>query len=247
MHKEVPVVLVNGLIGHLDHPALRDRLAPRSVITPSMLGYGHLSTVSPDRIDIPAQVEHLRQVLEESAPGDRVHLLGHSVGAVVAMLYACRYPSTVASVINVEGNFSLRDAFWSSAVAQMSAEEVQSMLAGFRTDVAGWLAGAGIAATSRTMETAASWLEYQPASTLQAMARSVLLETGADSYFSELRSLFSTTPVHLVAGERSREGWDVPGWAMEHAASTTIMPGVGHLMMLEAPQEFVQVILRIVE
>lgn len=247
MNKEAPVVLVNGLIGHLDHPALRDRLSPRSVIAPSMLGYGHMSTVSPDRIDIPAQIEHLRQVLEESVPGDRVHLLGHSVGAVVAMLYACRYPSTVASVINVEGNFSLRDAFWSSAVAQMPEEQVERMLMGFRSDVAGWLAEAGVAASSRSIEIATSWLDYQPASTLQAMARSVLLETGTDSYLSELRSLFSSVPVHLVAGERSREGWDVPAWAIQQAASVTIIPGAGHLMMLEAPLEFARVIARIVE
>ena len=49
------------------------------------------------------------------------------------------------------------------------------------------------------------------------------------------RRLFESVPVHLIAGARSRDGWHVPGWALENAASYTEIAGAGHLVMLEVP------------
>lgn len=43
-------------------------------------------------------------------------------------------------------------------------------------------------------------------------------------------------PVHLVAGARSRVGWDVPDWALSGAASYSEVPEVGHMVMHEAPE-----------
>ncbi|QXH43900.1 alpha/beta hydrolase [Pseudomonas xanthosomatis] len=107
MELDIPVVLVNGLIGCLDHPALHQGLHPRPVIAPDLLGYGTLQGMPAGRIDIAA------------------------------------------------------------------------------------------------------------------------------------------TPVHLLAGEHSRSGWDVPHWAAQQAASVTVLPGVGHLMMLEDPQGFAQALARL--
>jgi pimeloyl-ACP methyl ester carboxylesterase len=40
------------------------------------------------------------------------------VGGVVAYLFALRHPERVMGLVSVEGNFSLKDAFWSSSVAR---------------------------------------------------------------------------------------------------------------------------------
>jgi len=247
MHRPSSVVFINGLIGSLDYPALHAILAPHPVRVPELPGYGSRKDVSPDSINILAQISYLHRYLKEHAPDERVHLVGHSVGGVIAQLYACHYPGTVASVISVEGNFSLKDAFWSTSVARLSATEVQTLMAGFRADPAGWLRRAGIAPTPRHLETATAWLAYQPASTLQAMARSVVAITGESPYADALRALFARTPVHLLAGERSRDGWDVPAWAMSLAASSTVMPGTGHLMMLEQPEPFARAIRQLLD
>ncbi|WP_194790911.1 alpha/beta fold hydrolase [Pseudomonas sp. UFMG81] len=239
-----PVVLVNGLIGCLDHPVLHATLAPREVFAPDMLGYGVLREVAPAHVDIVAQVAHLARQLQARNIA-RVHLVGHSVGGVVAMLFAYRYPQRVASVINVEGNFTLNDAFWSASVARMEPEAVEGLLAGYQGDARGWLAGAGITVDAQRLALAQRWLAHQPASTLQAMARSVVAVTGAARYPQQLQAVFAATPVHLLAGERSRSGWDVPHWAEREAASVTLLPGVGHLMMLEDPQGFASVIARL--
>ena len=54
-------------------------------------------------------------------------------------------------------------------------------------------------------------------------------------YETMLRDVFDRVPVQLVAGARSRAGWDVPDWALKAAASYTEIPEAGHMVMLEAP------------
>ncbi|MGH8381719.1 alpha/beta fold hydrolase [Pseudomonas sp.] len=246
MDKDFPVVLINGLIGCLDYPFLHDALVPRSVIAPDLLGYGRLDAVEADEIDIAAQVEHLHRTLQDCSPGQRVHLIGHSVGGVVAVEFARRYPLCVASIVSIEGNFTLNDAFWSSSVAQMTVEHAESMLTGFRADTGGWLARSGIEVNSQRLATATAWLNYQPAGTLQAMARSVVQVTSDPGYLPGLKALFSSVRIHLVAGERSLANWDVPQWARQLATSMTVLPGVGHLMMLEGPEGFAREMARII-
>ncbi|WP_409314949.1 alpha/beta fold hydrolase [Pseudomonas putida] len=129
----------------------------------------------------------------------------------------------------------------------MSAQEAEALLGVFRANPRAWMERAGVAFSQQRLEVAATWLAYQPSSTLQAMARSVLIETGGDHYRDALKTVFSSIPVHLLAGERSRAEWDVPDWAIAQSAGMTIMREVGHLMMLEQPQAFAQEIAQILD
>jgi pimeloyl-ACP methyl ester carboxylesterase len=81
--------------------------APGRALAPDLLGYGAQRQVPVEAIDLPAQVEHLYRVLEEQLPGEAVHLVGHSVGGAVAMLFAQVHGERVRSLVSVEGNFSL--------------------------------------------------------------------------------------------------------------------------------------------
>ena len=179
-----------------------------------MLGYGAEAAADPDSLTIEAQVEYLRAMIDEP----RVHLIGHSIGGVIGATYAHRYPEQVASFVNVEGNFTLADAFWSGQLATMTPAEVDENL--------------------RALPEIAYLLDFQPASTVQAMARAVVEFTADPGYERLLREVFAQTPVHLVAGGRSRAGWDVPDWALAGAASYSEVPGVGHMVMDEAPEAF---------
>ena len=64
--------------------------------------------------------------------------------------------------------------------------------------------------------------------------------TATPDFLQALRRVFERTPVFLMAGERSRGGWDVPEWAVRRARDAVFMPGVGHLMMLEQPERFAE-------
>ncbi|MFI8744321.1 alpha/beta fold hydrolase [Pseudomonas sp. NPDC077186] len=242
-----PVVFIHGLIGTLQLPELSAAFVPGRFLAPDLLGYGALRQVSAEAIDLPAQVAHLHRVIEAQFPGEAVHLLGHSVGGAVAMLFAQAHGERVRSLVSVEGNFSLDDAFWSAAVARMSVLEAEAMLDGFRADPAAWLTRAGVAVDARSLGIAERWLAQQPASTLQAMARSVVALTAPDSYRDRLRRVFADHPVHLLAGARSRGGWHVPAWAERAAASQTLIEGSGHLMMLEQPQAFLAAVKRVLQ
>jgi lipase len=71
------------------------------------------------------------------------------------------------------------------------------------------------------------------------MAESVIETTSQPSYLEDVDVVLdSGIPVHLFAGECSRAGWHVPEFVIRRAASMTVQPGVGHMMMLEAPEEF---------
>lgn len=238
----LPTVLVHGLIGTLDHAALIEHF-PAATIAPPLLGYGPHAGVDPVRIDLQAQVDHLHATIEAAFGTAPVRLVGHSVGGAVAMLFAHRFPARVARLVSVEGNFTLRDAFWSARVAAMTPAAAEAMLAGLREDPLAWLAGDGIAEPARFQAIAAALLHEQPASTIRASARSVVEVTAQPVYLQRVREVMARIPVQLVAGERSRAGWDVPGWALAEAAGVTVMPGVGHMMMVEDGAGFARAIL----
>ncbi|WPP00808.1 alpha/beta fold hydrolase [Pseudomonas sp. HR96] len=237
-----PYLLIHGLIGTL-RPLLpifaRHGAAAHA---PDLLGYGTLQAIDPASITLHAQVEHLLAYLDEQRI-DRVHLVGHSVGGAIAMLFAERYPGRVASLVSVEGNFTLDDAFWSAGVARMSPVDAETMLETLRAHPDTWLAKAGIDNTPAHRATALHLLNNQPASTLQATAGSVLQVTGDEGYLHSVRAVLAgPIPVHLLAGKDSRDGWHVPDWALQAASSMTLLPG-GHLMMVQDPERFVTTVL----
>jgi pimeloyl-ACP methyl ester carboxylesterase len=71
------------------------------------------------------------------------------------------------------------------------------------------------------------------------MARSVIDVTGAPAYLALVRAVIARgIPLYLVVGERSAPGWDVPDWVRVAAQTTLVLPGTGHMMMLEDPDAF---------
>ena len=48
----------------------------------------------------------------------KVHIVGHSVGGAIASLVALHHQELLASLTTVEGNFTLKDAFWSEELSK---------------------------------------------------------------------------------------------------------------------------------
>jgi lipase len=166
----LPVVLIHGLIGTLNEKELLERFALRRVLAPDLLGYGEHSDAAPQAIDLDSQIDHLSRVVE--AVGEpRVHVVGHSIGGVVAALFARQHPGRVASLVSVEGNFTLVDAFWSAKFAEMTPDEVEEILADSRANPAGWLRKAGVTPDERSLSIARRWLGRQPGSTITPWRR----------------------------------------------------------------------------
>lgn len=154
------------------------------------------------------------------------------------MLFAATYPDCVRRLVNIEGNFTLGDAFWSASVGRMTADEADAVLADFRANPLQWIGIAVPQPAPQLQQVAERWLAHQPASTLRAMGQSVVDVTGSESYDALLRKVFARHPVYLLAGERTRNEWNLPGWALARCAGMKVMSGCGHLMMIESPKEF---------
>lgn len=240
----VPIVAIHGLI-HACQPLLREAdPGARAILVPDLPGYGGNDPGS--ATSIRRCVAFLEAWMREAGIG-AAHLAGHSVGGAIAMVFADRFPGRVRSILDIEGNFTLVDAFWSKDIAEATDEEAAALLAGFRRDVRTWLEGQEMEPTAEALERAAAALAAQSARPLRTMARSVVDVTAAPAYLETVgRVLDGGTPVHLVAGARSLDGWDVPAFVRERAASLTVLPDVGHMMMLEDPGGLVAAMERVI-
>ncbi|MGF6768512.1 lipase [Paraburkholderia sp. GAS199] len=235
MSNTSPVVFIHGFIGTLD---VANYESPHAA--PNLLGYGEHQSASLDTISLPGQVEHLRAFVDARFGSEPVDIVGHSVGGAIAMLFAHTYPECVRRIVNVEGNFTLGDAFWSASVGRMSSSDADAMMSRFRSDPLAWINGFVTAPALHLREVAIRWLAHQPASTLRAMGQSVVTTTGDDHYLAALEEVFDRHPVYLLSGEHSRKGWNIPHWALKKCAGDHTLSNSGHLMMLDNEVAFQQ-------
>jgi pimeloyl-ACP methyl ester carboxylesterase len=232
------IVMIHGLFGHLQVPEVHEALKPFEVHAPDLIGYGAHRNADTTALRLDDQVDHIIEFIE-TLDAERVHLLGHSVGGAVAMLVAHRRPELLVSLTSVEGNFTLKDAFWSGQIAQKDDAEVEAIIDGFRRDPSAWMGGAVDVQSELTDRLAREWLDNQPASTIKAQAGAVVKATGPETYLRDVQVVMeSNLPIHLISGERSAAGWDAPFWANKLCASRFNIPNTGHLMMAEDPKAF---------
>lgn len=223
----MPVLFIHGLF-----PAIYD--SPAGWVCPELPGYG-ANLAGP--VTLQNAVEFLRERISKP-----VHVVGHSIGGAIAVLLATQYPDSVASLINVEGNFTLKDAFWSSRLAAMTDADASTEVAMLGTDPAGWLIGAQVPVTAESLTIAKRSLSTA-STTIQSMAKSVVEITSQPAYFDKVRAVLeSRIPFHLIAGQHSRDAWDVPGFVLDRAASLQIQPNAGHMLMMNDQPMFVKLV-----
>jgi pimeloyl-ACP methyl ester carboxylesterase len=239
------LVMIHGLLGSSSFYDPQSLLPTLEVHTPDLLGYGTHRSVD-SGIGLHAQADEVVRVLREDV-GRPAWLLGHSVGGAVMMLAAERAPELVAGLISVEGNFTLKDAFWCARIAAMPDTDWAAEYGAMEDDPAGWLERGSIEASDQRILWAQDILENQPYTIIQAMARSVVDVTGAPGYLEGVRRVLGTgVPLYLLGGELSAAGWDIPEWVLALACRSLVQPKAGHMMMLEDPAAFCGIVDRIV-
>ncbi len=236
------IVMVHGLIGSLDYVDPAERIGEARVVILDLLGYGSLASAPIRGLTLAGQAEHVVGLVR-ALPDEAVWLLGHSMGGAVAMLVADRIPDRIAGVINVEGNFTLRDAFWSARIAEQDLEDWRRDYRRMQCNCPDWLQKCEIEPSVERIRRAEAVFANQPAETVYAMSHAIVRETAAPAYLDCVRRVVERRcPVHLIAGERSAADWDVPDFVRLAARSYAEQPGAGHLMMLEDPGAFCQIV-----
>lgn len=239
--------MIHGLVGSLYYFDPQARMAGVSVITEDLLGYGRHVDAPTDRLTLASQADYVAQFID-GLPDQGLWLLGHSMGGAVAVLAADRRPGRVGGIINVEGNFTEKDAFWSQKIAAKRPDEWAEEYRVMQEDPSGWLERCGIEPDPQRVTWAKHILTNQPASTVYAMSKALINETLDSGYLETVRRLLGRgLPMHLVAGAKSAVDWGVPDFVRVAAASYLEQPDAGHVMMLEAPSAFCDIVVSILE
>lgn len=240
-----PVVLVHGLFGALGYFHPEPRLSEHSVHAIDLLGYGSFRGEDPLSLGLTRQVDHVASEIESLGAG-RAWLAGHSLGGAIVMLLADKRPDLVRGLINVEGNFTRKDAFWSSRIMKLTPAQWRTEYGAMRADIPTWLAKCAIDPTPQRIEWATEMLDHQCSETIHAVSEALVDATAAPEFLEAVRRVVDRQlPLHLIAGRRSLAQWDVPEFVRRAAISLEVIEDAGHLMMLERPDAFCDALARV--
>ena len=241
-----PVLLmIHGLVGSLEYFNPTSRIRAFRVATVDLLGYGEHRDAPQERLSLSVQADHVLGCAKERG-SDGLFLAGHSMGGAVAMLAAARRPGPIRGIINIEGNFTSKDAFWSGRIVRQSPDAWAKRFELMRADAAAWLRQCGVEPSEQRLAWAEHILDHQASGTVYSMSKAIVEEAAGEDYLAAIRRVVdSGIEIHLVAGERSAAAWDVPDFVRAAARSYTEIPGAGHLMMLEKPDAFCRAIDRV--
>jgi pimeloyl-ACP methyl ester carboxylesterase len=128
-----PVVFLHGFgstkddyVDFLHHPAF----AGLPFLAYDAPGCGETRCGDLSKISIPFLVQTARAVLQEMG-AERIHLIGHSMGGLTALVLAHREPDRVLSFVNIEGNLAPEDCFLSRQIVTDPAQDAETFVADF--------------------------------------------------------------------------------------------------------------------
>lgn len=241
-----PLVLLHGFTGS---PASWDEvlaaLAPAApVLAPAALGHDG----SPGRGGVPtfeAEIDRLAGLIREH-DFDGAHLAGYSMGGRLALGLVIRHPRLFSSATLIGASPGLADPRERAARAARDEEWARLLeQEGLPTFVAAWEA-LPLFRTQEALpaERRARQDEVRRSHDPRGLARSlrVLGLAAMPDYRPRLARV--TLPVRLVAGEADAKFRGLAGEMARAlpAASTTLVPGAGHNVILEKPEEIARLL-----
>lgn len=95
-----PVVLLHGILGSTRYwSAIVEKLSQdHRAVAVDLLGYGESPKPTDSTYDFDAQIGSIRRTLADSGVDGPYRLVGHSMGALIALRLAAEYPSEVRSL-----------------------------------------------------------------------------------------------------------------------------------------------------
>jgi pimeloyl-ACP methyl ester carboxylesterase len=237
--REPTVVLIHG--AGFDHTAwaLHSRWFAHhgsSVLAPDLPGHGR--SVGPALKSIAEMADWVSALLA-AVGAMRAHLIGHSMGSLIALETAARYPDKVSALglIGTAATMTVGPDLLKAAEANDEAaiDMVSIWGLGYAAELGGSLAP-GL------------WMHAGAQRTLQHCAPGVLHSdlAACNAYAGALAAAAKVTvPTTLILGERDMMTPAKTGKALSAAiagARTVVLPGAGHMIMMERPDELLAAI-----
>lgn len=232
------VVLLHGIFAEKDHwvDFARPLTGSWRVIAPDLPGFGESGRNESEVYDYPAQVQRLRSLLDALGL-ERVHLAGNSMGGTLAVLFAQQYPERVASVALIGSPHGIRSPRPSAMDRMIDAGQAPLVV--------------------RTPQQFEAMLDlvfaqrpFLPWPVLQASRTAALAQAESNqriwnqqlAHRHLLDARVDTLRVRtLVLWGDADQVFDVSGAELLRrrlpSADVQVLPGLGHLPMMEAPRE----------
>lgn len=233
---EPVLLLLHGIFAEKEHWVDFARHLPGQyrVIAPDLPGFGESGRRDGESYDYATQVRRLRELLDALGL-QRVHVAGSSMGGTIAALFAIQYPERVASVAFIGAPHGIRSPRPSTLDRQLDAGEAPLVV---RTPEQ-------FEAMLSLIFAQRPWLPYpvlqaaraeaiaQADSNLRIWQRQVVDRYLLDAQVGQVRQ-----PVLALWGG-AEQVFDPSGAQALRAklpqADVQVLPGMGHLPMMEAP------------
>ncbi len=238
-----PLVLLHSAgTGASQWRGVADRLASRRrLLMPNLRGYGRTPPPDPAAPPLDEEIAVVREMA--SLAGAPVHLVGHSLGALVALHHALRHPETVAGLTLIEPvivGILHADRAGGDEKAQIQAgrslDEIGAMIAAFQGAIAAGDTAAAMRAFTEYWEDPGAWDAIPAAARLPFFARADKMtadvelawadRTGRDAFAAlagpaQVLSAGRTTPAARDMARRIADA--IPG------ADYAVIPDAGHM------------------
>jgi pimeloyl-ACP methyl ester carboxylesterase len=231
-----PLMLLHGFGANKDSFVRVARfLAPRyRLIVPDNIGFGESSHLPEADYAPPAQVERLR-ALAQALGIKRLHLGGSSMGGHIAMTYASLYPTEVASLWLLDPG-----GVWSapqSELRKILSETGRNPLMAKSEDEFAELFALVMSDPPFILRPMLNVMARERIRNFTLEER-IFKQIGADSVEKRVTGL--STPVLIVWGDQDRAIHVATAEVLHRLmprSQVIIMPGIGHLPMIERPQQ----------
>ncbi|MCY4395939.1 MAG: alpha/beta fold hydrolase [Rhodospirillaceae bacterium] len=240
-----PLVLLHSAgTGASQWRGVADRLGGRRrLLMPNLRGYGRTPAPDPAAPPLDEEVAVVREMA--ALAGAPVHLVGHSLGALVALHHALRHPETVAGLTLIEPvivgilHAGLADG---DPAAGRSLDEIGAMIAAFQEAIADGDTAAAMRAFTEYWEGSGAWDAIPAAARLPFFARAEKMAADVDLAWADRtgRGRFAALarPAQVLSAERTTPAAHDMARRIADAlpdAEFATIPAAGHMAPVTHP------------
>jgi pimeloyl-ACP methyl ester carboxylesterase len=232
------LVLIHGLGCSLKYWTCvfeAEELSHYRILALDLPGFGMSEKPATYDYDLCSQADITYALLKElQIP--KVSLIGHSMGGAIAIILAHTYPEVVERLLVIEPNLKANDAHLSREIIRHSEAEFIQSYEDFKRiaidTVQKWFVNSHRADIE---EYIGELLKTTPISMYRS-AQSLMTVTADDTLLMQFRQF--DMPKYFLIGEETMKTRNIPERLQQSDVQIMVVPGVGHMMMVDNPRLF---------